>query len=77
MLCVFWYVPLVICLLKGKERSHASSCQRYLSCACSLTVVVAWQLAIIALLLCIVLFSGFHQFNGNFVDARNNSEYRD
>ena len=27
--------------------------------------------------LCIVLFSGFFQFNGNFVDAQNNSEYRD
>ena len=24
-----------------------------------------------------VLFSGFLQFNGNFVDAQNNSEYRD
>ena len=28
-------------------------------------------------LVCIVLFSGFLQFNGNFVDAQNNSEYRD
>ena len=27
--------------------------------------------------LCKVLFSGFLQFNGNFVDAQNNSEYRD
>ena len=27
--------------------------------------------------LCIVLFSGFLQFNGDFVDAQNNSEYRD
>ena len=27
--------------------------------------------------LCIVLFSDFLQFNGNFVDAQNNSEYRD
>ena len=24
-----------------------------------------------------VLFSGFLQFNGNFVDAQNNSKYRD
>ena len=27
--------------------------------------------------LCKVLFSDFAQFNGNFVDAQNNSEYRD
>ena len=27
--------------------------------------------------LCKVLFSDFLQFNGNFVDAQNNSEYRD
>ena len=27
--------------------------------------------------LCKVLFSGFLQFNGDFVDAQNNSEYRD
>ena len=26
---------------------------------------------------CKVLFSDFLQFNGNFVDAQNNSEYRD
>ena len=26
---------------------------------------------------CEVLFSDFLQFNGNFVDAQNNSEYRD
>ena len=27
--------------------------------------------------LCKVLFSGFLQFNGNFVDAQNNSKYHD
>ena len=27
--------------------------------------------------LCKELFSGFLQFNGNFVDAQNNSKYRD
>ena len=27
--------------------------------------------------LCKVLFSGFLQFNGNFVDGQNNSNYRD
>ena len=27
--------------------------------------------------LCKVLFSGFLQFNGNFVDAQSNSKYRD
>ena len=27
--------------------------------------------------LCKVLFSGFLQFNGNFVDGQNNSEYLD
>ena len=28
--------------MKGKERSHASTGQRYLSCACSLSAVVVW-----------------------------------
>ena len=46
----------------------------------SLTILVPWWFIIISLVfsyLCKVLFSGFFQFNGNFVDAQNNSKYRD
>ena len=46
----------------------------------SLTILVPLWFIIISLMffyLCKVLFSGFLQFNGNFVDAQNNSKYRD
>ena len=49
----------------------------------SLTILVPLWFIIISLVffsLCQVLFSGFLQFNGNFVDAvdaQNNSKYRD
>ena len=46
----------------------------------SLTILVPLWFVIISLMflyLYKVLFSGFLQFNGNFVDAQNNSEYRD
>ena len=46
----------------------------------SLTIVVPLWFIIISLVffyLSKVLFSGFRQFNGNFVDAQNNSKYRD
>ena len=45
-----------------------------------LTILVPFWFIIISLVffyLCKVLFSGFLQFNGNFVDAHNNSIYRD
>ena len=46
-----WYVYFcVLRLWKDKERSHASTGQRYLSCACSLPVVVSVASAIFALL---------------------------
>ena len=34
-------------------------------------------LSLVFFYLCKVLFSGFLQFNSNFVDAQNNSKYRD
>ena len=46
----------------------------------SLTILVPLWFIIISLMffyLSKVLFSGFLQFNGNFVDAQNNSNYRD
>ena len=46
----------------------------------SLTILVPLWFIIISLMFfyfCKVLFSDFLQFNGNFVDAQNNSEYRD
>ena len=46
----------------------------------SLTILVPLCFLIISLVffyLCKVLFSGFLQFNSNFVDAQNNSKYRD
>ena len=46
----------------------------------SLTILVPLWFIIISLVffyLCKVLFSGFLQFNGNFVDGQNNSKYRD
>ena len=46
----------------------------------SLTILVPLWYIIISLMffyLCKVLFSGFFQFNVNFVDAQNNSKYRD
>ena len=46
----------------------------------SLTILVPLWFIIISLMfvyLCEVLFSGVLQFNGNFVDAQNNSKYRD
>ena len=47
----------------------------------SLTVLVPlWFIIIISLVffyLYKVLFSGFLEFRGNFVDGRNNSKYRD
>ena len=46
----------------------------------SLTILVPLWFIIVSLMffyLCKVLFSGFLQFNGNFVDAQNNSKYRD
>ena len=45
-----------------------------------LTILVPLWFIIISLMffyLYKVLFSGFLQFNGNFVDAQNNSKYRD
>ena len=45
----------------------------------SLTILVSLWFIIISLVffyLCKVLFSGFLQFNGNFVDGQNNSKYR-
>jgi len=35
------------------------------------------KISLVFFYLCQVLFSGFLQFNGNFVDAQNNSKYRD
>ena len=46
----------------------------------SLTILVPLWFTITSLMffyLCYVLFSSFLQFNGNFVDAQNNSKYRD
>ena len=46
----------------------------------SLTILVPLWFIIISLVffyLCKVLFSGFLEFRGNFVDGRNNSKYRD
>ena len=46
----------------------------------SSTILVPLWFIIISLVffyLCKVLFSVFLQFNGNFVDGQNNSEYRD
>ena len=46
----------------------------------SLAILVPLWFIIISLMffyLCKVLFSGFLQFNGNFVHAQNNSKYRD
>ena len=46
----------------------------------SLTILVPLWFIIISLpffYLCKVLFSGFLQFNGNFVDGQNNSKYLD
>lgn len=46
----------------------------------SLTILVLLWFTIVSLMsfyLCKVLFSGFLQFNGNFVDAQNNSKYCD
>jgi len=46
----------------------------------SLTMLVPLCFVIISLVIfyhCKVLFSGFLQFNSNFVDAQNNSKYRD
>ena len=46
----------------------------------SLTILVPLWFIIISLMffyLYKVLFSDFLQFNGNFVDAQNNSKYRD
>jgi len=46
----------------------------------SVAIVVPLCFAIISLVffyLCQVLFSGFLQFNSNFVDAQNSSKYRD
>ena len=46
----------------------------------SLTILVPLLFIIVSLMffyLYTVLFSGFLQFNGNFVDAQNNSKYRD
>ena len=46
----------------------------------SLTILVPLWFIIISLVffyLCKVLFSGFLQFNSNFVDAKNNSKYSD
>ena len=46
----------------------------------SLTILVPLWFIIISLMffyLYKVLFSGFLQFNSNFVDAQNNSKYRD
>ena len=46
----------------------------------SLTIVLPLIVIIISLVfffLCKALFSGFLQFNGNFVDGQNNSKYRD
>ena len=45
----------------------------------SLTILVLLWFIIVSLMffyLCKVLFSGFLQFDGNFVDAQNNSKYR-
>lgn len=46
----------------------------------SLTILVPLCFVVISLVFfyfCEVLFSGFLQFNSNFVDAQNNSKYRD
>ena len=46
----------------------------------SLTILLPLRFIIISLMffyLYKVLFSGFLQFNGNFVDAQNNSKYHD
>ena len=46
----------------------------------SLTILVPLCLVVISLVffyLCKVLFSGFFQFNSNFIHAQNNSKYRD
>ena len=34
------------------------------------------MISLVFFYLCKVLFSGFLQFNGNFVDGQNNSKYR-
>ena len=60
-------------------------CFKYVVCnpcqsSPSLTIPVLLWFIIISLVLfylCKVLFSGFLQFNSNFLDSQNNSKYRD
>jgi len=60
---------------KQKKRFCKGGCQ-----SSSLNILAPLCFVIIFLVffyLCKVLFSGFFQFNSNFVDAQNNSKYSD